>query len=112
MMRITTSAEVSVGAPDRWRKQYSYEGRWAPIMSGDSESIYAAILAASGDPEKIAAAIGNKGWSFVYCSSCRNYVHIAAQFGEDELQTILCQQCLISGAAALEAVARFVGGAR
>jgi hypothetical protein len=110
MINIVTSAEVAASAAERWRANYQRTGTWTPTISGDSEETYKRILAANGDPQGIADAIGNKLWSFVTCSACGNDLHIVVEYtgkwGSGDNDARLCQNCLAAGLAALEAVKR------
>jgi hypothetical protein len=114
-IRIITSAEISANAAVRWRGQYwkrnGDTNEWAYVMLGNSEEIYNALLAANGDKDKIAAAIGNKGWSHVSCDVCHEFVDVGVCLGEYESKTI-CGRCLRSAVAAVDAVERIATVAR
>lgn len=104
-LHVVTAAERSAGAAETWERQYSPWGS-KKLASGQScEDIYNAIVEAKGDPDKIAVALGNKGWSHVRCDCCTNYVYIAISVGDYD-EKVICLPCIQIAQAILEGVAK------
>ena len=106
---IITAAELSATAAIRWKNQYWSKdagGTWLTVWKSDSEAIYKSIVAANGDPKRIADAIGNQSWSYPRCDVCQEYPLAAVQLGSDEITTV-CLTCLNAAQAALQAVTNY-----
>lgn len=103
-VRRVTAAEVSANAVSRWRRQYAGYANDYRLFDGRSVGeIDAAMVAAQGDPEKIAAVHGNKGWSHPQCSCCgerADEVALIERRSYDE-ETQICPDCLARAAVAL-----------
>jgi hypothetical protein len=54
-------------------------------------------------PDRIAAIIGNKGWTHPSCCECNQDVEVAITFGSGDYPATVCLPCLKGSVAALEA---------
>ncbi len=102
--RIQVDVASGRGVADRWRAQYERPDGWLKTVSGDSKEVYNKLcdLGPSPDIAKVAEIIGNKGWSYINCDGCGEYVERAADYGSEYDKTIkLCQLCLDDGLKAL-----------
>ena len=95
---VTIRHASATGVADRWRSQYEKDGKWTTTAFGDSESVYKKLCALGPTPpiDSAAEIIGNKGWSYLFCDSCREYVTMAVALGESTYDEpkIYCEQCL------------------
>lgn len=100
------SIEVASGrdAAERWRKQYQngQSGKWTDTSYGSSEDRYKRLCALGPNPDiqSVADIIGNKGWSYISCDGCPEYVERAVRIGEYDGKTY-CPTCIAEAAKAL-----------
>lgn len=87
------------GVAERWKAQYfserdGWSGRYDNPDAG--KEIYEKLLALGPDPtpEAVAQAIGNKGWSYIWCKCCGEYVTECILFAETDDTIHICYDCV------------------
>ncbi len=94
-MKVITRDFVISTVAERWKGQYLFKTGWTMTALANSGDVYAAIIAAEKDREKIDAAIGNGTWTELKCDECRQDVDTCAQFDiGGEYVHNLCVNCL------------------
>jgi len=84
---------------EKWKRQYFSKGRWGTVFTGDTEQIYAGLVAlpASATPDDVKAVIGTHGWVTFVCDGCGTDALTAIQLGDPpdyESRTVtLCLPC-------------------
>ena len=98
-MKIVTSRPLIRRAAASWKRQY-YSLGWNNIRAGaalDSEDTYKALMALDVDKataEDVATIIGNKSWSYYFCSECAEYTEKAIEVGGPDDSCYICKNCI------------------
>lgn len=103
---VTLQVATGRGVAESWRKQYCKDGVWTKTAYGDSGAVYAKLCDLGPNPpiDKVADAIGNQSWSYIFCEGCGDYVEKAAALGEYETKAY-CETCLKEALSALSGAA-------
>ena len=90
--------EASVdGVYERWKEQYK-DGRNATTAKLKE-------FGPNGDPNEVAAIIGNKTWTHAQCLSCGEYTLRVIEFFDGyEGTASICKECLEAGLSAFNSV--------
>lgn len=93
----------------RWRAQYFRDDEWKSAFPNLvlSRDIYERLCALGENPgpDGVAAVIGNKSWSFLWCAGCHEYVMRAVCFGADPDEAKqYCETCIREAAYILERI--------
>ena len=106
--RVSVEIATGRGVAERWRTQYQHQTAktWTNTVTGDSGKVYDKLCELGPNPDiaKVAEIIGNKSWSYLYCSGCGDQVERAVSFGSDYSDTpiLLCAACISDGAKAIQ----------
>jgi hypothetical protein len=105
--RVKVEVASGRGVAERWRSQYQQGGKWTRTVSGDSELVYNKLcdLGQNPDIDAVSEVIGNKGWSYLSCTSCGEYVKRAADLTRtySDNHTLICRPCLEDAIRAMDA---------
>jgi len=99
-MDITFAAVKSRTAVKRFVDHYG-NGTY-PTWKAVADKL-AALPLEDHTPDRIAALIGNKGWTHPSCSECNQDVEVAISLGSADYPATVCLPCLKGSVAALEA---------
>lgn len=104
MRYVSIVIASGVGVAERWRSQYQKEQGWSNTVSGNSQIVYDKLCALGHNPsiEAVAEIIGNKGWCYIMCDGCTDYVEKAVALGEYEPKSY-CNVCITEAMSALNA---------